>query len=129
MPYVKWNQTKYSFCGELLLMCQNACSTINKDMTLKARLEELHRVPMLPAVEIEAAQVVYERLLTAKSICVSAFGIEPSVDSPVLGAALAELGASYAGSLRTTARDSPKIDPGRLRPSARTGAPQSRIGR
>lgn len=63
-------------------------------MFLEERVEELNRMPGLPAAEIEAAFVVFERLLTAKAICKTAFGSAPSEDSLVLGAVLAELGAS-----------------------------------
>lgn len=63
-------------------------------MDLNFRLDELNKIPGLPAAEIEAAEVVLERLITARSICISLFGAEPAEDSPVLGAVLAELGSS-----------------------------------
>jgi len=63
-------------------------------MDLEERIEELNRIPGLAAAEIDAAEVVYQRLLTARSICASALGVYPNNDSPLLGAVLAELGAS-----------------------------------
>jgi len=63
-------------------------------MDLRSRLEELNQVPGLAAAEIEAAEIVFERLVTAKAICHSVFGSTPRSDSVLLGAVLAELGAS-----------------------------------
>lgn len=64
-------------------------------MDFESRIEELNRVPALPAAEIEAAIQTLERLRTAQAICESAFGSTPSVDrAAIVGAVLAELGAA-----------------------------------
>lgn len=59
-------------------------------MDFETRLESLHTSPAVtPAAEIDAAANVYERLVTAQSICESVFGKEASPS--VVAAVMAEL--------------------------------------
>lgn len=59
-------------------------------MEFETRLESLHKSKEASCFEIDAAVTVYERLVTAKSICASVFG-DAAVPAEVVATVLAEL--------------------------------------
>ena len=58
-------------------------------MDFETRLESLHKSRSAPNFEIDAAVAIYERLVTAKSICASVLGAD--VPDAVVATVLAEL--------------------------------------
>ena len=58
-------------------------------MEFETRLEELHKGRLVPVHETDAAVIIYERMVTARSICVSLFGAGAS--DVAVSAVMAEL--------------------------------------